>query len=99
LSIEKRLLKLADSFADEVSRDDKERFKARVLESLEISESCGTPRTVEGVSRETGPTGGTLREGEATEQTGVNDDARADHRRPAGPARMSRKDCKAQHCS
>ena len=100
MSIEKRLLKLADSFADEVSRDDKERFKARVLKSLGISESRGTPQTVEGASRETGPSGGSLREGEATDQDGVqNDDARADLHRPTGPGRMSGKECKSQYCS
>lgn len=95
MSIEKRLLMLAESFAGEVSRDDKDRFKDRVLKSLGISESRGTPQTVEGASRKAGPSGGSLREGAAANQVGVNDDARADVRRQARVGLQARKECKA----
>jgi len=70
LSIEKRLLRLADSFADEVSRADARRFRIRVQAALGLGEPAGTPQTVEGASAAAGPRGGG-REGEAEDQSGV----------------------------
>ena len=66
MSIEKRLLRLADSFADEVSRADARRFRIRVQAALGLCE----PQTVEGASAAAGPRGGG-REGEAEDQSGV----------------------------
>ena len=58
MSIEKRLLRLADSFADEVSRLDEERFKARVRAAFGLSGPGGTPQTVTGAGDSAGPHGG-----------------------------------------
>ncbi|MEV4344376.1 hypothetical protein AB0J83_07860 [Actinoplanes sp. NPDC049596] len=57
MSIEKRLLELAASFADEISRGDEERFKDRVMTSLELSPPLKSPRAAEGAGLHAGPRG------------------------------------------
>jgi hypothetical protein len=58
LSVEKRLLELAASFADEISRGDEERFKDSVMAYLGISSPPGNPRAAQGAGVSAGPRGG-----------------------------------------
>jgi hypothetical protein len=67
LSVEKRLLDLAASFADDVSRGTEASFRERVLASLELAPPRETPRTARGAGRQAGTPG---REG-ATERADI----------------------------
>ena len=66
MDVEKRLLKLADSFAEQTSREDLDAFTAQVLGRLGLPVPSKTVATdPEGPARSArvGPSGGGLREG------------------------------------
>lgn len=68
MDVEKRLLKMADSFAEQTSNEELDAFTAQVLDrlGLTVPSKTGTPGGA-GPTR-VGPSGGGLREGHDTDQ-------------------------------
>ncbi|MCG5461306.1 hypothetical protein MED01_006164 [Micromonospora sp. MED01] len=66
MSVEERLLKVVSSFAEQVSKDDEDRFTSQVFARIGLAAAGidGTPRETEGAApSRVGPFGGNLREG------------------------------------
>jgi hypothetical protein len=89
VSVEKRLLRLADSFAEQVSKEDVDAFRAEVYARLGLpAPSTTASRTGEVDTSRVGPPGGSLREGDEsnpTEQVGVTRPKLCTTVGPAGP--------------
>ena len=62
MDVHKRLLRLAESFAEDVTKDDEDRFTSRVFHDLGLPEP--SPQNPEGAGHPAGPARGGLREGE-----------------------------------
>jgi len=68
VDVEKRLLKIADSFAEQTSKEDLDAFTAQVLDRLGLIVPSKTGTSGGAGPTEVGTSGGGLREGDNTDQ-------------------------------